>query len=51
MMYQAMLISVRHRLKCIDQISLEDETFNAEWKELSAMEDTLIRLIKITKER
>ena len=46
-----MLEIVRMRLTEIDQISLEDESFNAEWKELSAMEDGLIRLIKILKDR
>ena len=50
-MYEAMLDTVRSRLTEIDQVSLEDEGYNKEWKELSAMEDCLIRLIKIEKER
>lgn len=50
-MYETILYAVRARLKAIDQISLEVDTYNDEWKELSAMEDNLIRLIKITKER
>ena len=50
-MYEQMLSDVRNRLKEIDQISLEQDSFNAEWKELSDIEDSLIRLIKIEKER
>ena len=50
-MYEQMLAMVRHRLAEIDQISLEEDSFNEEWKELSAMEDSLIRVIKIIKER
>jgi hypothetical protein len=51
MNYKLMLELVRMRLKEIDQISLEEDSYNNEWRELSAMEDNLIRLIKITKER
>jgi len=50
-MYEVMLGVVRVRLQDIDQISLEQDTYNKEWKELSAIEDGLIRLIKIEKER
>ena len=46
-----MLGVVRNRLLEIDQISLEQDSYNAEWKELSAIEDNLIRLIKIEKDR
>lgn len=49
--YKLMLELIRDRLRKIDQISLEEESYNSEWKELSAMEDNLIRLIKIEKER
>lgn len=49
--YLMMLNTVRVRIKDIEQISLEHESYNSEWKELSATEDNLIRLIKITKER
>tara|TARA_R110000772_G_scaffold5454_4_gene19489 strand:+ start:4788 stop:4970 length:183 start_codon:yes stop_codon:yes gene_type:complete len=50
-LYQSMLNHARVRLKEIDQVSLEQESYNSEWKELSAMEDTLIKLIKISKGR
>ena len=46
-----MLAMVRHRLAEIDQISLEEESYNAEWKELSDIEQCLIRVIKIIKDR
>ena len=49
--YIFMLGLVRGRLSAIDQLSLENESLNREWGILSAIEDNLIRIIKITKER
>ena len=49
--YEIMLEAVRNKLTAIEQISLEQNSYNNEWKELSAMEDHLIRLIKIVRAR
>lgn len=49
--YQRMLEIVRKRKEEIKEIALELDSFNAEWIELEEMEGSLIRLIKITKDR
>ena len=49
--YVFMLGLIRGRLSAIDQISLEDDSLNREWGTLSTIEDNLINLIKLVKER
>lgn len=46
-----MLEAVRNKLKAIEQISLEDESYNEEWLQLLVMQNSLIKLTKIVKER
>ena len=43
-----LLLKMSHiRLGNIREISLDDELFNEEWKELRSLQDVLLRLIKI----
>mgnify|MGYP003646782504 CR=1 FL=1 len=51
MNYEQMLKKIRIRLNEIDQLSLENDSYNKEWLELSKIEDGLIKLIKIEMER
>ena len=50
-LYEEMLQRVRAKMSMIEQVSLENDSYNAEWKELSVMEDSLLKLIKIRMER
>ena len=48
-MYNETLRIINNRLKLIDQISLEDDLFNEEWRELCNIRNSLYTLIKIQK--
>ena len=50
-MYKAMLDEVVVKIRTIEQISLEDESYNNEYRELAIIRDCLIRLIKIENRR
>ena len=50
-MYEVMLEVVRNRMKEIEQVALEQDSYNEEWLQLTVTENCLIKLIKIEKER
>ena len=50
-MYKVMLADIRHEKKMIEQIALENDSYNDEWEELAEVENHLIRLIKIRDKR
>ena len=50
-MYENMLESIRVQMKRIEQISLDDVSFNDEWRQLAIIEGSLLRLLKIYKAR
>ena len=50
-MYKVMLYDIRYEKKMIEQIALENDSFNDEWEELAEVENHLIRLIKIRDKR
>ena len=45
--YEAIRKLTVMRLEAIEEIALEDEDFNNEWKELKEIEASLLRLLKI----